>query len=323
MSHVAYVTLVALAAGAGFYVVIVAGLSLVTWLLLTRRRPHDPEDIKARLLERGEILPEWLERDWIDERVRTPGGYELAVHGRAGQNGRLAVVHHGVSWNWLGSLKYGQFFLEHGYSVVLLDARGHGESGGGRPSFGIFESRDLASVLAWGRSRFPSAGGTVILGVSLGAATALEYAPRDSDLAAVIADCPFSSAEAEVDHRLMRAMIPAFVRRPALRVVDALCRHVDGFSMREAAPAASCLETKAPMLFIHGLGDDYVPFAMSEAMASARRRALPEALTEILLVPGAGHAKSHRTDPAAYEAAVLAFLEQAFEIRSREPRSAR
>ncbi len=50
------------------------------------------------------------------------------------------------------------------------------------------------------------------------------------------------------------------------------------------------------MLFIHGLEDRYVPWRMSVVMAETRRRRLPKAVTELLLVPGAKHGGSLAAD---------------------------
>jgi hypothetical protein len=46
-------------------------------------------------------------------------------------------------------------------------------------------------------------------------------------------------------------------------------------------------------------------------MAKERRRLLPAARTELLLVEGAAHARSHKADPEAYERALLGFLDRA------------
>jgi pimeloyl-ACP methyl ester carboxylesterase len=65
------------------------------------------------------------------------------------------------------------------------------------------------------------------------------------------------------------------------------------------------------MLFIHGLDDRYVPWRMSVVMAETRRRRLPGAVTELLLMPGARHAQSIRADRARYAETIREFLEGA------------
>jgi hypothetical protein len=146
------------------------------------------------------------------------------------------------------------------------------------------------------------------LGVSMGAASVLQYAAMDPRLDAVVADCPFSSMAAELDHRLKKTMLPFFVRPAIVRIADAFCRRSEKFSLYDLRPDRATLETKVPILFVHGLGDDYVPWKMSVAMAERRRRELPEALTELRLVPEAKHARSIATDPEGYATALREFL---------------
>jgi hypothetical protein len=58
---------------------------------------------------------------------------------------------------------------------------------------------------------------------------------------------------------------------------------------------------------------------MSVVMAETRRRRLPEAVTELLLVPGARHADSIGADRERYAEALRGFLEAALEA-SGSPR---
>lgn len=64
-----------------------------------------------------------------------------------------------------------------GYSVVLFDLSGHGESDGTVQGFGYSEGQDAARILAYTRQRFP---GQKIgaLGSSLGAASFVFATPK-------------------------------------------------------------------------------------------------------------------------------------------------
>ena len=261
--------------------------------------------------ERGDISDEDLGLPWIAERVPSPQGYELAVHALEGEGGKLVLLQHGITWSWLAMMRYVRAFRAEGWTVVLVDSRGHGDTTGGRPSYGWYERHDLKAVADWALSRFPHSEGFVALGVSMGAASVLQYAPLDQRLDAVIADCPFTSAASELDHRLKRTMMPFFARPAVVRIADALCRRQEGFSLYDASPERAMLETNAPILFVHGLDDDYVPWKMSVIMAETRRRRLPAASTELRLVPDAKHARSMAVDPEGYVRALREFFAQA------------
>ena len=330
------------------------GLGFMVYRGLLSMPPKDEAFIQAWCRERGDLADEDLELPWLVERVPSPQGYEIVVHALEGEGDGLVLIQHGITWSWLGMMRYVRAFHSAGWTVVALDSRGHGETKGPRPSYGWHERHDLKAVADWAFARFgraagsgPSSGGSAtasggsatasggssappaepetgasaqaagglfaVLGVSMGAASVIHYAALDPRLDAVIADCPFSSLAAELDHRLKRAMVPFFARPAIVRIADAFCRAKEGFSLYEIRPDRAMLETEVPMLFVHGLADDYVPWKMSLTMAERRRRELPEALTELRLVPEAKHARSIAVDPEGYARSLAEFLAQAEE----------
>jgi predicted alpha/beta-fold hydrolase len=63
--------------------------------------------------------------------------------------GYAVILSHGLSDNRAGMMGYAQFFLRHGYDVLMPDARAHGMSGGQIATYGIRESNDLHRWLNW------------------------------------------------------------------------------------------------------------------------------------------------------------------------------
>ncbi|HTX73191.1 MAG TPA: alpha/beta fold hydrolase [Rectinemataceae bacterium] len=269
--------------------------------------------------ERGDLDDSDLALPWERHSVPSPQGYDIAVHVLPGTGNRVALLQHGITWSWLGMMRHARLFHDEGWTVVTLDSRGHGDTRGGRPSYGWFERHDIKAVADWALGRFPHEAGYLALGISMGAASVLQYAPLDARLDAVIADCSYRSAVSELDHRLKRTMMPGFARPAVIAVANALCRRNAGFSLSDASPERSMLETPVPMLFIHGLADDYVPWKMSVIMAETRSRRLPDSLTELKLVPEARHARALATDPEGYRASVGGFLEKALAARATSP----
>ena len=310
-----------------FIAVLVIGLPLIALLILILGyiayrgmiciRIKDEAEVEAETIDQGKAKAEHFALPWIQAEVESPRSYRIAVHALRGEEPRVAVFHHGVSSSWASMLGYMSFFMDLGWSVVALDARGHGSSGDCRPSYGFYEKEDLGAVVDWALSAFPHSGGIVVLGESMGAATVLQYAPLDSRVDAFIADCPFSSATAELDHQFRRSFVPALLRPLAIRAADLFCKRREGFSLFDANPEAAVLESEAPMLFVHGLADAYVPWRMSVAMVERRRRALPDAITELRLVPEARHARSISVDPAGYAASLNSFLAVALAARGK------
>jgi uncharacterized protein len=311
-------------------------LGWVSYRGMIHYRIHSEAYLRRAGLESGDIDEALFDLPWIEEEFQSPSGYALRIHSleapaSAGTR-RIALFHHGVGAGWVSMLRYMELFRDEGWTVVAFDSRGHGETGGGRPSYGYYEKADLKAAADWAFARFAGAGsagagGTaapyadevsfVAFGESMGAASVLQYAPLDPRLDAVIADCPYSSAMAELDYRLKAAMVPQPFRGAEARIADAFCRRLEGFSLREADPGLAILETEIPIFFIHGLEDRYVPWRMSVVMAETRRRRLPEAMTELLLVPGARHANCIGVDRARYAEALRIFLHDALAERTR------
>jgi hypothetical protein len=290
-------------------------LGTLSWFLLAWRPPRRPSRIRAQSLARGSFTREQLERPWQVHRLPSSHGYDLVIRFLPGRGRRVALFHHGVRWNWMGAIKYAEAFIRDGWTVVAYDARGHGETLGLRPSFGYFEKDDLLSVADWIFERFHPGDGFVLHGESLGASSILQYAPLDPRVDAIIADCPFTSAGDILRIRLRALGLPYLILPPVSGIARMLIRLLEGWRLEEASPARACLETEAPILFIHGLADSYVPFSMSKAMAEERIRLRPDTLTRLWLVPRARHAASFKADPADYEEAVMDFIRLALAQR--------
>jgi uncharacterized protein len=304
---------------------LVLALGWISYRGMIHFRIRDEAWQRRALLESGAVDEGVFALPWIEEEIASPSGYALRLHALAGVPGpagepkragaqKLALFHHGIGAGWLSMLPYMELFRAEGWSVAAFDSRGHGGGDLGRdgrrprPSFGFYEKADLKAVADCALARLPHEGGFVVFGLSMGAATALQYAPLDPRLDAVVADCPYSSAIAELDYRLKASMIPRPFRSLVVRVADAFCRRLEGFSLRDADPGRAILETRIPIFFIHGLEDRFVPWRMSVVMAETRRRRLPDAATELLLVPGARHGGSLAADREGYAEALRGFL---------------
>src|ERR1700730_3985269 len=105
---------------------------------------------------------------------------------------RAVILLHGLSDNRAGMMGYGQFFLRHGYDVLMPDARAHGMSAGEIATYGIRESNDLQRWLDWLQLNEQPA---CIYGFSesMGAAGLLQSLHSESRFCAVAAESPFSS----------------------------------------------------------------------------------------------------------------------------------
>jgi fermentation-respiration switch protein FrsA (DUF1100 family) len=61
-------------------------------------------------------------------------------------NGDWVLLFHGVSDNRTGDLGHAEFLLRRSYSVVMMDSRAHGESGGVMATYGWKERYDTVAI---------------------------------------------------------------------------------------------------------------------------------------------------------------------------------
>jgi uncharacterized protein len=298
---------IAIAAFIILYAFIIAALSYLRMIHIKR---HKVDWITQTCREKGELSDWMYDAPWEREDIDTPDSYKIAAFFLPGSlQDRVVVFHHGVKWNRFGMFRYMEPFRKRGWNIACLDSRGHGDSGGGNPTFGYYEKRDLGLVVARARKRFTQASKVVLFGESMGAATVLQYAPLDPELSAVVADCPYSGADCELSHGLKKSFVPGLLRPVIMWIFDLFCRLFDRFSIFQASPRDAILKTNVPIIFFHGTGDDFVPWRMSVAMYESRKGRAP---TQLELFEGATHGRSRATDIECYDSLVFEFLDQAF-----------
>lgn len=248
-----------------------------------------------------------------DTFITTPQGERHhAIYARHQQaRGRTAILVHGYKDSSEGMLFIACFYHRlFGFNVLLPDLHGHGLSDGDDIQMGW---KDRTDVLRWmdvaerlfrteeGESRM------VVHGISMGAATAMNVAGSTTpDYArCFVEDCGYTSAWDEFAHELDRRYhLPPF---PLLHACSALCRMKYGWTFSEASPLHQVGQCHKPMLFIHGMDDDFVPTRMVFPLFKAKPSAVRED-KRLVLVKGAAHAEAYRTNPKAYIKAVKAFI---------------
>jgi len=303
-------------------IVIYAGLIILlvgmTYKFMFRLKPRSLEFTKQYSLAHGEIDEAFLDLDWKEWAFDSPHGYVLkGQYLRGKEDAPAALFVHGIIWTRYGMAKYMRPFIEQGWNVAAFDLAGHGESAAPRrfySSYGFYEKFDVRAGVKALHSLFPEAPLYGLFGESLGAASALEYAPLAGSAASrgvdfVVADCPFSSAWDELMEHYRMAHVPNFIAWPAAHVSRWLVRFLHGFDIEEASPKKAVMQTDMPILFAHGMEDRDVPTIMSVRMASARM-ANNVGMTELVLIPGATHAKGILTDKARWLSGVMTFVER-------------
>ena len=220
---------------------------------------------------------------------------------------RIAILFHGyTSCGMNDCSNMAEYFMENGYSSLIVDHRSHGKSEGRYIGFGILDRYDCLKWIEYVEERFGGDCEIVLYGVSMGAATVLMASGLDNfpkNVRAIISDCAFTSPYDVFKHILIRDYhLPP---KPILAVKERICRAKAGYGFNDCSTLDAVKKGGCPILFIHGTEDTFVPTVMSEQNYNACTGE-----KQLLLVENAGHAASLYENRELYEATVIKFLEQ-------------
>jgi alpha-beta hydrolase superfamily lysophospholipase len=260
--------------------------------------------------ERGEQTAHVLARTRAtkeDFTVQAPDGADLRgwkVHAPA-PNGDWVLLFHGVSDNRSGTLGHAEFLLRHGYSVVMMDSRAHGASGGEMATYGWKERYDAVAISDALYST-ESVRRLYALGVSMGAAIALQSAAVEPRIEGVIAENPFANLrEVSYDYGGLHfsPLLGKTLLRPATTFGMKALAKAGGFDPDQVSPEKAVALRPFATLLICGTRDHTIPCRHAERIYRAAIG--PK---ELWVVEGAEHASALGQEPAEYEARVIRFL---------------
>lgn len=177
-----------------------------------------------------------------------------------GEKFATVILVHG--YRSIGDMDFGcvyEHYEELGIGMLIISQRAHNDSEGKYLTFGAKEKYDVRDWCRYLVDRYGEDHKIILDGVSMGCSTILLASALPDippQVKAVIADCGFSSAKAEIADVLRTDMhLPAF---PIIPIGSLLCRIYGGAFLSDANVARELRKSGIPTLFAHGLGDDFV-----------------------------------------------------------------
>ena len=209
------------------------------------------------------------------------------------------ILMHGVRANRLSMLDRARFLARAGFSVLLFDFQGHGESTGEHITFGHLESRDARAAVEFLRTTAPGERIGVI-GMSMGGAATLLASPA-LDVDAIVLEMVYPTINQAVTNRLTMRLGPLGAALTPVLTIQLKLRL--GFSPDELTPVDKVGGITAPKLFIVGAEDQHTTLAESQQLFAAA--AEPK---ELWIVERAKHVDFHALKKEEYERRVLSFF---------------
>jgi fermentation-respiration switch protein FrsA (DUF1100 family) len=140
-------------------------------------------------------------------------------------------------------------------------------------------------------------------GISMGAATVLMTSGEElpNNVKAIVADSPYTSVYDLFEYQMDRMYhLPDFHVLPTTSLVTKLKA---GHSLTEASALEQVKKAEAPILYIHGNDDSFVPTAMSKELYENTKSE-----AELVIYDGANHGESFVSHREDYEAKLEQFL---------------
>jgi alpha-beta hydrolase superfamily lysophospholipase len=243
-------------------------------------------------------------------------------------NGSWVLVFHGVADNRVGVIGQSEFLLRAGYSIVMMDARAHGASGGPIATYGWLERNDTRVVID---ALFYSEQHKYIirqmsinpdlpfaprpafhlfaLGESMGAGIVLQSAAVDPRIEAVVAEAPFANLrEAAYDYAGLRKYpwLGKTLFAPGTWTLLYRDEKLAGFPVAEVSPVKAVASRAFPVFLICDEKDDALPCRHSEMIYAAARG--PK---QLWVVPRAFHTAAYGFAPEEFRRRVLSFFADA------------
>lgn len=299
--------------GAVIFLCCAAGCAAV--LYICRGRRASQEEIDAAMTRHPQICEEMLaaerflaEHGTQDLFVESYDGKRLHAQLLRKEDAKGTVLaFHGYRSNWNIDFSLSvPFYYAQGYNVLLVDQRAHQKSAGHFLTFGARERYDVLSWVTYLGQMLGSEHPMYLSGLSMGATTVMLASCFEfpANVRGIFADCGFTSAYEEMRHVLknQNRHIPAgFV----LFWIGIFTRLLAGFGLREADTRDAVAESRYPILFIHGTGDDFVPCEMTKENYAACT-----AEKECILVEDAPHGYSYVYNRPRVQSALENFMDK-------------
>ena len=212
------------------------------------------------------------------------------------------IMLHGIRAYKEHFIQIAPMIVAHGYNVVLLDNRAHGQSEGRFCTFGVKEKEDVG-VLIDTLNQMGISKNIGVWGQSLGGAIALQSMAYDKRISFGIIESTFTEFRLIADDYFVRFMpfVPRWYRSYIINRGAKLAH----FNPEEASVLNATAEVTAPVFLAHGTADNRI----NVKYANANFNSLASSKKELHLVEGATHVNVWNVGGGDYFKAVFNFLE--------------
>lgn len=187
-----------------------------------------------------------------------------------------------------------------GFTILMIDLRGHGQSGNARFTFGITERRDVIAAVNWLKSRGYQPKSIGVLGVSMGASTAIGATVEDPDIGALVTDSAYAEVYPVMQQNWNNVSGLPNIFLPSTMMFGSF---LTGYDLTTSKPVNEIGKiAPRPVLIIHSRSDPFTPVNQAYTLKSANP------LSVYWETSATKHAESYNTDSRTYISKVSNFF---------------
>lgn len=196
--------------------------------------------------------------------------------------------------------EFGAAMQRRGFSVLMIDLRGHSQSAAAYCTFGLTERQDVNGAVNWLKQQGYQANKIGLLGVSLGAATVVGAAAENPEVGVLVLDSSFAEVYPLIQKQWRSASGLPEIFLPSTLL---FAHWLTGYDLTAAQPVKEMARlTPRPILIIHSALDPETPVDHAYQL----RAAAPS--SEYWETSVAKHSRNYNDNPQAYIDKVADFL---------------
>ncbi|SFV65734.1 hypothetical protein MNB_SV-13-1771 [hydrothermal vent metagenome] len=220
------------------------------------------------------------------------------VQGDKDKGGVLLL--HGLHSSRVQMLDRAKFLYKAGYSVLLLDFQGHGESIGERITFGHLESLDAEAGYLY-LKKCVSPYNVAVIGVSLGGASVLLGEVKNLSSAMVL-EAVYPSIEQAIENRLNIKL--GKIGTYLLPILTLQLKIQLGISPKELQPIEHISSAKGALFIIGGDKDERTTIEETKALYDKAKQ-----IKQLWIIKDAKHIDFEKYKPKVYQEKILRFFD--------------
>lgn len=231
--------------------------------------------------------------------IRSKRGEKLKgfYYDNGAQGKKIVFIVHGYRSEHVDTVApFYDYYKSRGIDIFACDNTAHGESGGHFVGYDYLDSQNCLLWISYLKHKFGPDIEIILHGFSMGGATVLQMSSMCPDnVKFIIDDSGYMDAAVSLKANI----------GPMYQPMRLLNKAIAGYDLKDTNVVESMMNSKLPILFVHGYDDKLVPFEIGEQLYN-----LYEGPKDCLFLEETKHIEAIYTSPELYEEKMDSFIEK-------------